>query len=172
MSATGRTHLRTLFCENLRRVVEEMDLNYKDVNERTGIYVDHISSILRGISSPSIPDLYGLCAGLEHTPEYLLDFEGFNRPNLFNDQLPGLTKREFGDRLLKAVEAHDKSRAEICSEAGITPSQISQYITGFCYPRLDRFVRLCKALRVTPSYLLGFTEHMSLVGVDGRGQEQ
>ena len=72
-------------------------------------------------------------------------------------------KRQFGYRLYNAIAESKKTQRKVAKEVGITQPQVNHYLKGKTYPSVEALVRLCRALNVTPNYLLGFVDNTALV---------
>ena len=72
-------------------------------------------------------------------------------------------KRQFGRRLYDAMAQSHKNQYELARLIGTSQPVIANYCSGRCYPSTETLVRLCRALFVSPSYLLGFASNEPLM---------
>lgn len=68
------------------------------------------------------------------------------------------------DRLVEALELRHINAAELSKLSDISKSTISYYLKGRFTPKQDKIYQLAQALRVSPSWLMGFD-----VDIDGTG---
>lgn len=61
-------------------------------------------------------------------------------------------------RLGEAIKQSKIPQKQLGEMLGISQSCIAHYIKGDILPSLERFVDLCTALDVDPSYILGFED--------------
>lgn len=47
---------------------------------------------------------------------------------------------------------------QLAEKIGVSPEMVTQYYTTKKLPKLDTFVRICKALNVSADYLLGLSD--------------
>lgn len=66
----------------------------------------------------------------------------------------------FQERLQLAIKTRGISQSELADQMGVAKSLITKYIKGYCVPKMEKFILLCKILTVSPSYLLGESEIM------------
>ena len=64
----------------------------------------------------------------------------------------------FRKRLHEEIQQSGMTTAELAKKVGVSPEMITQYYTTKKLPKLDTFMRLCKALGVSADYLLGFSD--------------
>ena len=64
----------------------------------------------------------------------------------------------FRERLKEEIKALGLTTVELAEKVGVSPEMVTQYYTTKKLPRLDTFVRLCKALDVSADYLLGLID--------------
>ena len=65
---------------------------------------------------------------------------------------------EIKKRLCEEIRQSGITTAELAKRVGVSPEMITQYCTTKKLPRLDTFVRLCRALDVSADYLLGLSD--------------
>lgn len=65
---------------------------------------------------------------------------------------------EFRERLREEIKQSGITVSELARRVGVSPEMISQYYTTKKLPRLDTFMRICKALDVSADYLLGMID--------------
>ena len=65
---------------------------------------------------------------------------------------------EIKQRLCEEIRQSGMTTAELAKRVGVSPEMITQYCTTKKLPRLDTFVRLCRALDVSADYLLGLRD--------------
>ena len=169
MSVIDKAAISNNFCATLRGVKDDLGLTNEEFSEQTGLHIDYVKKILRCKSTPSVPNLYRLCVCLKHSASYLLGFDKENKADIFDSKLDDdINRKEFSKRLEIALESTHQlvPRTYLSNQTGLTSSQISQYISGYCYPRLAGLYAICRALKVSPDYLLGFTDEMKLAQGD------
>jgi len=64
----------------------------------------------------------------------------------------------FRKRLLEEMKANGMTTKKLADLVGVSPEMVTQYYTTEKLPRLDTFVKICKALNVSADYLLGLSE--------------
>lgn len=69
---------------------------------------------------------------------------------------------EFKDRLKTAMELRQISGKKLSQKTGISRSSICLYLSGERTPKTKVFVQLANALNVSPYYLLGMADNMSI----------
>ncbi len=59
-------------------------------------------------------------------------------------------------RIKKALVVRDMKQADLCKITGIPKSAISEYLSGAYEPKQDKLLLISRALRVSPTWLMGF----------------
>ena len=70
----------------------------------------------------------------------------------------------FSERLKSARRLRKMSQGDLARKSGLQPSAISHFETGSRWPSFENLKRLADALNVTTDYLLGRSDHPSVVG--------
>lgn len=65
----------------------------------------------------------------------------------------------FARRLKELRDKRGWNQSDLASEAGLTPSAISQFESGQREPRFSSIVKLAHALEASPAYLAGLEEY-------------
>lgn len=68
---------------------------------------------------------------------------------------------EIGRRLVARREALEMTQAEVCKRSKISPQQLSRYELGLSDPPMSTFIRICHALKMTPTAILVQTSVMA-----------
>ena len=63
---------------------------------------------------------------------------------------------DFKTRFKQAIEESGLKQIELSQKAKITPSQITAYLKGFYQPKREKLECLCKTLKVSELWLLGY----------------
>lgn len=61
-------------------------------------------------------------------------------------------------RINEALRRNEMSKAELSRRTGISPSSLSEYLSGKYEPKQDKIYLISKALNVDPVWLLGFDD--------------
>ena len=61
-------------------------------------------------------------------------------------------------RINEALRRNDMSKAELSRRTGISPSSLSEYLSGKYEPKQDKIYLISRALNVDPVWLLGFDD--------------
>lgn len=69
-----------------------------------------------------------------------------------------LYDQAFKTRLKEELEHSNLTVRQLAEKIGVTPEMVTQYYTTKKLPKLDTFVRICKALNVSADYLLGLSD--------------
>lgn len=69
-----------------------------------------------------------------------------------------LDNRAFKTRLKEELENSKMTVRQLAEKIGVSPEMVTQYYTTKKLPKLDTFVRICKALNVSADYLLGLSD--------------
>ena len=64
--------------------------------------------------------------------------------------------RKISDRIHEALQIRGLKPVELSQMTGITKSQISHYISGYCEPKQDKFYLIANALEVDYAWLMGY----------------
>lgn len=64
----------------------------------------------------------------------------------------------FKTRLKEELENSKMTVKQLAEKIGVSPEMVTQYYTTKKLPKLDTFVRICKALNVSADYLLGLSD--------------
>lgn len=64
-----------------------------------------------------------------------------------------------GERIKAAMELNGWTQRELANKLGVTQVTISRYITGLREPKIPTIMKLSKALGVTISYLIGYSDN-------------
>lgn len=70
-----------------------------------------------------------------------------------------VTIPEFGTRLKKALSDKRISQRELSRRINVSYSLIGSYINDKKYPSLETLILICRTLKITPDYLLEFSEY-------------
>lgn len=65
-------------------------------------------------------------------------------------------QERFSRQLKKALDIRGMKAIELSKKTGIPKSSISQYMSGYTMPRLDKFFVIADTLGVDAKWLLGF----------------
>lgn len=71
----------------------------------------------------------------------------------------------FSDRLNLVMNERTMTQAELCALTGIPKSAMTQYIHASFRPKQNRTDLLCRALDVSPAWLMGLTDTRTAYGV-------
>ncbi len=71
----------------------------------------------------------------------------------------------FSDRLRLVMNERGMTQAELCALTGIPKSAMTQYIHASFRPKQNRTDLLCRALNVSPAWIMGLTDTRSAYGV-------
>ena len=69
-----------------------------------------------------------------------------------------LDDRAFKTRLKEELENSKLTVKQLAEKIGVSPEMVTQYYTTKKLPKLDTFIRICKALNVSADYLLGLSD--------------
>ncbi len=69
-----------------------------------------------------------------------------------------LNDQAFKTRLKEELENSKLTVRQLAEKIGVSPEMVTQYYTTKKLPKLDTFVRICKALNVSADYLLGLSD--------------
>lgn len=69
-----------------------------------------------------------------------------------------LDDQAFKTRLKEELENSKLTVRQLAEKIGVSPEMVTQYYTTKKLPKLDTFVRICKALNVSADYLLGLSD--------------
>lgn len=64
-------------------------------------------------------------------------------------------------RINEALSRNEMSKAELSRRTGISPSSLSEYLSGKYEPKQDKIYLISRALNVDPVWLLGFEDEDS-----------
>ena len=64
-------------------------------------------------------------------------------------------------RINEALRHNEMSKAELSRRTGISPSSLSEYLSGKYEPKQDKIYLISRALNVDPVWLLGFEDEDS-----------
>ena len=78
--------LRLLFGRRVRSLRRLRDLTQEELADSTGLSVEYISRIERGLTSPSFDSIAILAKSLQAEPQSLFDFEQLNRDRLQSEE--------------------------------------------------------------------------------------
>ena len=69
----------------------------------------------------------------------------------------------FGDRLRLAMKLRNKKASDVVLNCGINKGNLSEYLSGKRQkPRLEMVETIANYLQVSPAYLLGFTDDITI----------
>ena len=63
---------------------------------------------------------------------------------------------KFARRLELALQMNNMRAVELSKKTGISEAMLSQYRGGYCSPKMDRVMIIAEALKVSPSWLVGY----------------
>lgn len=66
----------------------------------------------------------------------------------------------FKNRLTTALAARDMTQSELCRQAGVSTSSMSNYMAGRFEPKSDKLYLIAKALNVNEAWLMGLDTDM------------
>jgi len=64
----------------------------------------------------------------------------------------------FAERLNQAISDNGISARNLAKDSGINETNISRYRRGYAIPARGKIIKLASVLRVSPQWLLGFSE--------------
>ncbi len=64
--------------------------------------------------------------------------------------------KKISDRIVEGLLIRGLKPVELSEMTGITKSQISHYINGYCEPKQDKFYLIANALNVDYAWLMGY----------------
>lgn len=67
-------------------------------------------------------------------------------------------EKVFKTRLKEELENSKLTVKQLAEKIGVSLEMVTQYYTTKKLPKLDTFVRICKALNVSADYLLGLSD--------------
>ena len=73
-------------------------------------------------------------------------------------------KKTFTRRLRVALFEADVRQQELAAAVGVLPPAVSAWTNGSSLPGLDKIPVICRALHVSPAWLLGMTDDMTEAG--------
>jgi transcriptional regulator with XRE-family HTH domain len=126
------------FGANLRRVREERGLTLQAVADRTGLSVSYLSEIEQSKKRPSLKTARKIAESLGLPLSNLLPSQPVEE-----EQATGLS---LGDRLRLAREGRNLTLEDVATQAGISPSYLSQIELGQTAPAVPTLRRLSEAL--------------------------
>jgi len=65
---------------------------------------------------------------------------------------------EFSKRLSETMKGAGVTQSALAKQLNIAQQSISYWVKGTYEPSLSQILELCRALDITPNYLLGFSE--------------
>lgn len=65
----------------------------------------------------------------------------------------------FKERLKEEIKQSGLTVRQFADLVGVSPEMVTQYFTTKKLPKLDTFVKICKALNVSADYLLGLSDY-------------
>lgn len=65
-------------------------------------------------------------------------------------------KPTVGELIELSLEENNMTQKQLANEVGVSPSRISDYVSGRAEPTLKIARLLCRVLNITPSAMLGF----------------
>lgn len=65
---------------------------------------------------------------------------------------------KFKNRLRLALDQASMKPIDLAKALNLSRGTISQYLSGVCVPKTDRIYLMAQALKVSPSWLMGFDE--------------
>lgn len=68
--------------------------------------------------------------------------------------------KDFASRLKHAMNIRQLKAVDLCNKTGLSSALISQYLSGKFEAKNDKAYLLSDALRVSPTWLLGFSDNM------------
>lgn len=67
-------------------------------------------------------------------------------------------EKVFKARLKEELKQSGLTIQQFADLVGVSPEMVTQYYTTKKLPKLDTFVKICKALNLSADYLLGLTD--------------
>lgn len=71
-----------------------------------------------------------------------------------------MSEKIIGYRIEQALKLNQMRQTALCDECGISPSAMSQYISGAITPKPDRLSKMADVLKVNAAWLAGYDVEM------------
>lgn len=71
-----------------------------------------------------------------------------------------MSERIIGYRIEQALKLNQMRQASLCDKCGISPSAMSQYISGAFTPKQDKLSKMADVLKVNEAWLAGYNVEM------------
>ena len=78
--------------------------------------------------------------------------------------ISGEFRKTFTRRLRGALFKADVLQQELADEMGVTVGTVNGWLSGRTLPKMDSIPDICRALHVSPAWLLGMTDDTTEVG--------
>ena len=136
------------FGENLRKYRKRKGLSQAALGEQMGLKASIIGRYELNEATPKPERISQFASALDVTPSELLDFE--------HDCLQSDSEDFFAIRLKIARNTAGLSQKQIASELDISVQTYNGYETKGYEPKYDMLLKICRILKVTPNYILGW----------------
>lgn len=149
--------IQTDFPKQLRQIMDEKNITCTALSERAGLNIDTIINYRLGRSEPKVSLLQKLCKALNVSPNYLMgvqsadyDEEGANVQKYY--------KTVFQRRLELAMSNKGITASELAQITDLPEGAIHNYLVTGTDPVTEKLELLCRALGVTPNWMLGWED--------------
>lgn len=149
--------IQTDFPKRLRQIMDEKNITCTALSERAGLNIDTIINYRLGRSEPKVSLLQKLCKALNVSPNYLMgvqsadyDEEGANVQKYY--------KTVFQRRLKLAMSNAGMTASELARITDLPEGAIHNYLVTGTDPVTEKLELLCRALGVSPNWMLGWED--------------
>lgn len=149
--------IQTDFSSRLRQIMDEKNVTCAKLAEHVGLDISTIINYRFGRSEPKVSLLQKLCKALNVSPNYLMsvqsadyDEEGATMQKYY--------KTVFQRRLKLAMSNKGMTASELAQITDLPEGAIHNYLVTGTDPVTEKLELLCRALGVTPNWMLGWED--------------
>ena len=150
--------IQTDFSSRLKQIMDEKNTTCAKLAEHAGLNIDTIINYRLGRSEPKVSLLQKLCDALDVSPNYLMGVQSADYDDEEGATVPKYYKTVFQRRLELAMSNKGMATSELAKITDLPEGAIHNYLVTGTDPVTEKLELLCRALGVTPNWMLGWED--------------
>ena len=150
--------IQTEFSSRLKQIMDRKNITCTALSERAGLNIDTIINYRLGRSEPKVSLLQKLCNALGVSPNYLMGVQSADYNDEEGATMQKYYKTVFQRRLELAMSNKGMATSELAKITDLPEGAIHNYLVTGTDPVTEKLELLCRALGVTPNWMLGWED--------------
>ena len=150
--------IQTEFSSRLKQIMDRKNITCAKLAECAGLNIDTIINYRFGRSEPKVSLLQKLCKALNVSPNYLMGVQSADYDDEEGANVQKYYKTVFQRRLELAMSNKGMTASELADKTDLPEGAIHNYLVTGTDPVTEKLELLCRALGVTPNWMLGWED--------------